>query len=318
MWRDELGARADIHGQRIRINGVDTGVTGVAPKWLEGLYRDRPVDIWIALQDKGEQGIDDGDRNLWLLARLRRNVSAGQAQSAVRRIREVFASIRVLPYTGMTPEMMDGLDNISSLLDAATGGVFFIACANIVSFLLGRAFARSHETSLCVALGAIANRNSSFRRIRNDRDSTQYFRLIRAVERCRSAAPPRIGNSHRSWSATMANPLSGTERRRSPCVHRLSGRHAGSAGVVANAGSHHIRRSFATLIDLASRAAHVGDDGLNCGFAARAPRYDHEPTFDYARRVVNATLRQHSRALATYCANVRLCNLDRHHGATSS
>lgn len=71
MWRDEFDSRADVQGEQIRINGVDAHVTGVAPKWLEGLYRDRPVDIWMALQNKGELGIDERGRRLWLLARLR-------------------------------------------------------------------------------------------------------------------------------------------------------------------------------------------------------------------------------------------------------
>ncbi len=154
MWRDDFGSSANVRGEQIRINGVDTCVSGVAPTWLEGLYRDRPVDVWMALRDQGQSAIDDRGRNLWLFARLRRNVSASQAQSAIGRSRKAFARITVLPYTGMTPEMADGMANVGSLLDFATGGVFFIACANIISFLLGRAFARSHETSLFIALGA--------------------------------------------------------------------------------------------------------------------------------------------------------------------
>ena len=154
MWQNEFGSKADVRGEPIRIAGVGARVSGVAPDWLEGVYRDRAVDLWIPLQEEDLRGADRTSRNFWVLGRLRRNVSSSQAQTAAGPSGGGSGEVRVLPYTGMTPEMASGLSRVGTLLGFAAGAVFFIACANVACFLLGRAFARSHEISLRVALGA--------------------------------------------------------------------------------------------------------------------------------------------------------------------
>lgn len=153
MWQSEFGAKADVRGDQIRIDGINTRVRGVAPNWLEGVYRDRAVDLWMPLREEALQGVDRSSRNFWVLGRLRRDVSTSQAQTAVR-LNRAGSGVQIIPYTGRTPDMAAGLSRVGTLLGFAAGAVFFIACANVASFLLGRAFARSHETSLRVALGA--------------------------------------------------------------------------------------------------------------------------------------------------------------------
>ncbi len=56
MWQAEFGAKADVRGDNIRIDGVDARVSGVAPDWLEGVYRDRAVDVWMPLQEEARNG----------------------------------------------------------------------------------------------------------------------------------------------------------------------------------------------------------------------------------------------------------------------
>ena len=154
LWQIELDAKADVHGEIIRIDGVDARVGSVAPEWLEGLYLGRAIDVWMPLPEASLQAIDRTSRTFWTIGRLRPGVSIDRAQAAVNATRTGTDAIAVLPYTGLAPEAAGGLSRIGRLLGAAAGAVFFIACANVASFLLGRASARSHETSVRVALGA--------------------------------------------------------------------------------------------------------------------------------------------------------------------
>jgi ABC-type antimicrobial peptide transport system permease subunit len=153
LWQTEFESKADIRGERIHMNGVAVRVIDIAPDWLEGLYRERAIDLWTGLPDSGLEAAESS-RNYWVFARLRHGISASQARTAFQPSHGLSGGISVLPYTGMMPEMAAGFARIGKLLGIAASGVFLIACANVLSFLLGRAFARSRETALRVALGA--------------------------------------------------------------------------------------------------------------------------------------------------------------------
>lgn len=153
IWQREFGASADAIGEEARINDVSARISGIAPDWLEGIYRDRPVDVWTCLPAESLQGLDDSSRNLWVVAQLVPDVAPSQAQIVVERGNGA-SELGVVPYTGLTPERAARLLRIGTLLDFAVGAVFFIACVNVGLFLIGRASARFQETAIRVTFGA--------------------------------------------------------------------------------------------------------------------------------------------------------------------
>jgi putative ABC transport system permease protein len=154
VWQNDFGARVEVRGERIRVDGADIRVADVAPAWLSGLYNGRAVDIWIPLKEASLQGFDRSSRTFWTLGRLRSGVSIDQARAAVNSTRSAADATAVLRYTGIPPEVAGGISRVGALLPAAAWAVFFMACANVATFLLSRASTRSHETSVRVALGA--------------------------------------------------------------------------------------------------------------------------------------------------------------------
>jgi ABC-type antimicrobial peptide transport system permease subunit len=154
MWENEFGDKANAVGSQIRIDNADFSIKGVAPRQLDGLYSDRAVDLWIPLQEQDLRGDGPDRQDLWVLARLRPNVSMAQAQTALRSSSASLGEVSVTPFTGVAPNMARGLSRVGTFLNFSAGAVFFIACINVASLLLGRALRRSHETSLRIALGA--------------------------------------------------------------------------------------------------------------------------------------------------------------------
>lgn len=154
VWENEFGGRASAVGSQIRIDSADFKIEGVAPDQLHGLYSDRTVDLWIPLEQQDLRGDGRDPQDLWVLARLRHDVSTRQAQTAVRFCSASLREASVTPFTGIAPSVARGLSRVGMFLNFSAGVVFFIACINVASLPLGRALRRSHETSLRVALGA--------------------------------------------------------------------------------------------------------------------------------------------------------------------
>lgn len=149
----EFDRGADAVGSRVRLDNLDFTVARVAPKRLEGLYSDQSIDLWILSKEQNLEASTDR-RNVWALGCLRPGISLAHAQTVLGLGSAGFHLLSLRPFTGIAPNTARGLARVGSFLNFCAAAVFFIACINVASFLLGRALRRSHETSLRIALGA--------------------------------------------------------------------------------------------------------------------------------------------------------------------
>ncbi len=154
LWQTEFEGESVRDAGSVRVNGAQLKIAGIAPKMLEGLYQDRPVDIWIPFQKDAGPDANPDRHDLWVLGSLHPGVSVSDAQRGIGAALNEPEGIEVIPYSGIAPQTAGGLASIVTLLNFIAWSVFLICCINVASLLLGRAFERSGETSLRVALGA--------------------------------------------------------------------------------------------------------------------------------------------------------------------
>ncbi|MGH9220641.1 MAG: ABC transporter permease, partial [Vicinamibacterales bacterium] len=147
----QFPANVEPSGRLLQIDGATLRITGAMPYWLEGLYRGRAIDLWRPLDGRNAA---NEPRQAWVVGRLRPGVSVADAQTAIDEIVTTDTAIRVLPYSGQTPETASGMLRVGALLQLAAAAVFLIACANVAAFVLARSWARARETAVRVAIGA--------------------------------------------------------------------------------------------------------------------------------------------------------------------
>lgn len=159
LWRRRFGARPEIVGQTIRVDGEPYVVIGVTPPSFDFPMR---ADLWGAFGASPERVDNRRDRSLTGIGHLRPGVSLERAQAEMTLIgtreRERYPIVnrdRVIRVYTLAYGMMDtGLPNILALVQTGAIFVLLIAGLNISNLLLARSGDRHREFSVRVALGA--------------------------------------------------------------------------------------------------------------------------------------------------------------------
>lgn len=166
VWRRLFGARSDVVGKTVHLEGRAMRVAGVMPRGF--VVPPSEIDIWLPLQFTPADLSDEnrGNENLVMIARLRRGVTPARAQAemdvitaAVRnRVPSRTAFLNETRWHVAVFSMRDDLvrryRGALWLLFGASMLVLLLGAANVAGLFVARTAARQKELGVRVALGA--------------------------------------------------------------------------------------------------------------------------------------------------------------------
>jgi putative ABC transport system permease protein len=159
LWQSRFGGRTDLIGQTIKLDSKSFTLIGVMP---DDFILNEGTQIWVPLVLGPEQQAPGmrGARHLHVLARLRRDVTIGQAQDKMCMLAAQIAEkdpinrgwgVRVI---GLHNQMVASVRPSLLALLGGAGLLLLTACANITNLLITRIIQRRHELAIQQALGA--------------------------------------------------------------------------------------------------------------------------------------------------------------------